>query len=280
MTYPDDIGFRHAGSVGNMTPAAAGVDVDADRAAAAADRAAAAADRRHAAADRRRAAQQLAASYRDELTGALNRRPGRQQLEVEVARAVRTQTPLTILFFDVDGLKRANDLHGHRRGDDLLAAAGRALRATLRSYDTVVRYGGDEFVCALPGVTLEDVPSSITRVREALQREFCGATMSVGRAQLRVDESLDDVISRADADLYRRRRNLRIGFPVERPADREEVVAPSVGGDHRKSIACGACGQRIELHEFVLVSADRMTRYADCPACGETTVIQLARALR
>lgn len=120
------------------------------RALAARDRAAAALDRKEAALDRLRAAEYLRRTYRDELTGALQRQVGRERLVHEVQRAQRFGDELVIAFLDVVHLKGVNDTRGHDAGDKLLAAVGSSLHRCLRSYDVVVRYGGDEFVCPCP----------------------------------------------------------------------------------------------------------------------------------
>lgn len=182
------------------------------------DRATAARDRRLAAEDRRRAAQYLAEAYRDDVTGALSRRPGRERLQAEIDRAHRASTPLTVLFFDVDGLKQVNDRQGHRRGDELLAATGTALRTSLRSYDIVVRYGGDEFVCGLPGEGKHTAGETIARVQRALAGLVPAAQISAGQAQLLDGDTLDDLIERADVDLgLRRARRLQLLQRAEEP---------------------------------------------------------------
>lgn len=195
-------------------------------------------DRRLAAEDRRQAASYLSAAYRDDTTGALARRPGREQMQVLLERARRDVSALMFVFVDVDGLKRVNDSHGHDRGDALLAAVGAALRASLRSYDLVIRYGGDEFVCALPGGTAEVAEASLARVRSRLDRLMAGATVSAGYAELRPADAIDDAIRRADADLYRRRSLAHTS------ADRQLV--------------CGACGATTPFQ----ISLDDTTRPA------------------
>lgn len=202
-----------------------------------ADRAAAAEDRRRAADDRRRAEEYLAAAYRDEITGVLNRRPGREQLEVELARCRRTSTSLALLFFDVDGLKRINDAAGHLVGDQLLAATGAALRASLRGYDVVLRYGGDEFICAMPGGNTEIAEETVDRVRRALDTRMPGATLSAGIAELRPEDALDQLIHRADEDLYRRRAGSAGRI---RPAS-----APDPPGAWPRTVTCPDCGRTI-----------------------------------
>lgn len=230
-------------------------------------------DRRLAAEDRRKAARYLSDTYRDDVTGALSRRPGREQMQVLVDRARRDASVLTFIFVDVDGLKWVNDSHGHDQGDALLAAVGMALRSSLRSYDLVVRYGGDEFVCALPGGTSAIARESLARVRSLLDRLVPGATVSAGCAELRPGDAVDDAIRRADADLYRARRS---GHPaVPRSLS---MVPPSHDREQHATVACGACGGRVSLVEFVLELTDRITRSADCPDCGATTIIELAQS--
>ena len=71
-------------------------------------------------------------------------------------RARREGTSLVVAFVDVDGLKAVNDTHGHAAGDDVLRAVAERLRARMRSYDLLVRMGGDEFLCALPNITVAE----------------------------------------------------------------------------------------------------------------------------
>src|SRR4051794_278181 len=95
-------------------------------------------------------------SYRDALTGVLSRGAGVDTLRHEVDRAQREDVRLVVLFFDVDGLSEVNVRGGPSAGDELLACLGAALRQGLRTYDTCVRIGGDEVVCALPRCSTED----------------------------------------------------------------------------------------------------------------------------
>jgi diguanylate cyclase (GGDEF)-like protein len=229
-------------------------------------------DRRLAAEDRRQAATYLSAAYRDDTTGALNRQPGREQMQLLLDRARRESSPLTFVFLDVNGLKEVNDSQGHGRGDELLAALGSALRQGLRSYDLVVRYGGDEFVCALPGVTADVAEARMAGVRSVLDDQVAGATVSAGYAEARATDTLDDVVRRADADLYRTRR-------IEHDPRSGDPSGP-IASDNalRASVACGACGCRVTLADFVVDLTPWMTRSADCPQCGATTVIQLLQA--
>lgn len=176
-----------------------------DRAGAALDRAAAALDRESSASDRHDAADRLRNAYRDELTGLLLRDPGRDQLSQSVDRAHRSGEALVFAFLDVDKLKRVNDVDGHAAGDDVLREVGLAIRQNLRSYDIAVRYGGDEFVCALPGAALDDAAQRLQDVTRQLSAAVADAKVSFGLAQLRPEETLEQVLARADADMYARR---------------------------------------------------------------------------
>jgi diguanylate cyclase (GGDEF)-like protein len=77
------------------------------------------------------------------------------------------------------------------------------MRANLRSFDPVVRYGGDEFVCALSGTDPDDASQRFTQIKTTLAREYDAAGISVGVVELQEDETLDDLIARGDAALYK-----------------------------------------------------------------------------
>lgn len=176
-----------------------------ERAQSARDRKHAAADRAEAARDRERSAGDRERAGLDDLTGALRRDRGLIEIQREIDRARRMDGRLVVAFVDVDGLKRTNDVRGHAAGDQLLRHLVAALRAGLRSYDLVVRYGGDEFVCALPGA---DVASAERRFRVAareLSERNAGASVSVGLAEFKGGDTAETLIGRADAALYARR---------------------------------------------------------------------------
>ncbi len=173
---------------------------------AAADRARAAADRAAAARDRAVARAALRHAYHDGLTGALRREVGDLVLQHELDRALRADGRLSVAFIDVDGLKQVNDQRGHAAGDALLTAVVSIMRRRLRSFDPIVRYGGDEFVCALAGTGEADTHRRFEDIKTAIAREHPGASISVGIAQLRPAETLADVLARGDAALYAARR--------------------------------------------------------------------------
>jgi diguanylate cyclase (GGDEF)-like protein len=173
-----------------------------DREQGARDRAEASQDRERAALDREQAGRELAQAGVDGLTGALRRERGLAELEREIARARRSDGRLVLAFVDVDGLKAINDVHGHAAGDQLLRDVALALRSGLRSYDLVVRYGGDEFLCALPGTGIEGARRRFEEVARKLTETRPGASVSIGLAALADTDALDELTARADAALY------------------------------------------------------------------------------
>jgi diguanylate cyclase (GGDEF)-like protein len=105
-------------------------------------------------------------------------------------------------MIDIDRLKVVNDAGGHAAGDALLRDVSRAVIATLRGYDITVRWGGDEFVCALSDVDLATASERIVEIRAALDEMHPGASISAGLADLRPGDTLEAVIGRADEALY------------------------------------------------------------------------------
>ena len=128
-----------------------------------------------------------------------------KQLQREMDRARRAFEDLVVAFVDVDGLKAVNDNDGHLAGDSLLVAVADSLRACLRSYDLIMRFGGDEFVCALPNADVEGVRERFDQVSDALAGGPTKASITVGFAELGDEDSAEDMIRRADADLYAHR---------------------------------------------------------------------------
>ena len=113
---------------------------------------------------------------------------------------VRGDGRLVCAFVDVDDLKHVNDRDGHAAGDRVLQALVSIMRTNLRSFDPIVRYGGDEFVCGLGAAEVSDVERRFALINRSL-RSAVGAGISVGIAALAGGETLDDVLARADAAL-------------------------------------------------------------------------------
>jgi diguanylate cyclase (GGDEF)-like protein len=179
-----------------------------DRRGGASDRAQAADDREAASADRVESARQRMASSIDELTRAHRREAGIVELKREIARARRTKQPLALAFVDVDDLKETNDSFGHAAGDQRLRWTADTIRAHLRSYDLIIRFGGDEFLCALPGVDEREAARRFSLVNPDLA-EAHQASVTVGLTELMADDAVEDLIARADEAMYRERRQQR-----------------------------------------------------------------------
>jgi diguanylate cyclase (GGDEF)-like protein len=196
-----------------------------DREYAARDRRLAADDRRLAAHDRRRAARDREEAGLDGLTGALRRERGVLDLQREIDRARRSDGRLVLAFVDVDGLKAINDGYGHAAGDQLLRDVAAALLNGLRSYDLVVRHGGDEFVCALPGTNLDGAKRRFAEVATKLAEKNPRASVSTGLAELADPDTLEELTARADAALTAGRGGTRgqAASPMTRRFTRESL---------------------------------------------------------
>src|SRR5690349_11554648 len=116
-----------------------------------------------------------------------------------MARARRREAPLCLAIVDIDHFKAYNDTHGHLAGDEVLRACARAWDEALRGEDTLVRFGGEEFLVLLPGTGTEEAAEVIERLREGTPM---GQTCSAGLACWDFAESFDELLARADAALY------------------------------------------------------------------------------
>ena len=179
---------------------------EADRARAAADREQAARDREQAAVDRQQVRAALSQAQLDELTGTYRRGLGTVALQREINRARHSGGRLVLAFVDVDGLKQVNDRDGHAAGDALLIRVATTIRSRLRSYDPLVRFGGDEFVCAFADFDVAGARRRFDEIQAALGDTGEEGSISVGFAELQEGDSLDDLTARGDAALYEARR--------------------------------------------------------------------------
>lgn len=146
----------------------------------------------------------------DALTGLDNRRRFGEHLDRELERSRRYSHPLTFVILDLDHFKQVNDQYGHQKGDDVLQDVSRILRHGTRDTDETGRFGGEEFSVLLPETTAEKGRSLIERLLDQIRDirfesdgERFGVTASAGVAELREDETEDDLIRRADEALYR-----------------------------------------------------------------------------
>ncbi len=187
--------------------AAVAAHAAADRARAAADRALASADRAAAARDREDARAELRRAQVDPLTGAYGRGLGLATIDREINRARHGRNRLVLAFVDIDDFKQVNDRHGHAAGDALLRDVVAAIREHVRSYDPVVRLGGDEFLCALLDMTAGQARRRFKRIRATIAQTHPGATISVGYATLQPRDTPAGLTNRGDQALYRAKKH-------------------------------------------------------------------------
>jgi diguanylate cyclase (GGDEF)-like protein/PAS domain S-box-containing protein len=135
----------------------------------------------------------------DALTGLPNRRTLDEQVPREMSRARRHGLSLSLAIVDIDHFKAYNDGHGHLAGDELLRQCARAWDGELRGSDTIVRYGGEEFLVLLPDTEAEPALEILERLRTATPG---GQTCSAGIAVWDFDGDIDELILAADRALY------------------------------------------------------------------------------
>jgi diguanylate cyclase (GGDEF)-like protein len=190
----------------------------------------------------------VALSITDPLTGAPNRRHLFSRLEMEIARAHRFGTSVSMLMIDIDHFKVLNDAAGHRAGDVTLRQVSDLIRNSVRKVDTLGRYGGEEFVLVLPQIQRPEALEVAEKIRKAVEdypfthraaQPSGRITISIGVASLPLDANmLEKLVDCADAALYASKRGGRNrvtayepgmeshpGRPVMRKPRTEEMVS-------------------------------------------------------
>jgi two-component system, cell cycle response regulator len=177
-------------------------------------------------------------AFRDPLTGVNNRRYFDHQLELELQRAVRYPSPLSIIFIDIDRFKRVNDTYGHATGDLVLQGLAYLLQQNLRASDLLARFGGEEFVVVMPNTLASDAQAVmegiLDRVREAPIATHDGVphriTFSAGVAEWMPGDTKEDWIRRADQAMYAAKQEGRDRvLHYEAGMGSASEAAPSVG---------------------------------------------------
>jgi len=164
----------------------------------------------------------------DSLTECVNRRAVLETLDKEVTRSVRQDVPIGVIMVDIDRFKATNDTYGHLAGDAVLRETSKRMRDSVRSYDTVGRYGGEEFLIVVPGCGMKEIVDLAERLRVCVAKEPIRveqgdifATISLGVA-IRENELKDSeaLLRAADEALYSAKhagRN-RVHSHVQAPA--------------------------------------------------------------
>jgi len=154
----------------------------------------------------------------DPLTGILNHGEILQVLEKEITRAERQGSSLAVLMGDLDHFKKVNDTYGHVAGDAVLVDVAERMRKNIRLYDSIGRYGGEEFLLVLPGCTEDEAFQIANRILKNIQShpvQFQGnsipVTISLGLAFNKVGERSEqiDLVQAADTALYQAKQNGR-----------------------------------------------------------------------
>lgn len=181
----------------------------------------------------------------DALTGAVNRGAMLNKLEEEAARSQRQQAPFCIVLFDLDFFKKINDTYGHRTGDDVLKETVFRVQDTLRPYDVLGRYGGEEFIVLVPGCDME----AGALVAERLRERVAGTPYFPEKSKLQVSASfgivcsnqgyttLEAMIDAADKALYKAKANGRNRVEQAREAGAATSMPGSVRAGQAMSVA-------------------------------------------
>ncbi|MEE2002633.1 diguanylate cyclase [Alkalimonas sp. MEB108] len=153
---------------------------------------------------------------RDSLTGLLQHATVKERLGDEIAKAKRSKQELIVVMLDLDHFKRVNDQYGHLVGDQVISSLANLLQQKLRKTDVIGRYGGEEFLLALPDCSLKKAKTILDGIRESFQAIPFSAqdkpfqcTFSAGLARVDTSQSADENIDRADQALYQAKHNGR-----------------------------------------------------------------------
>ncbi len=146
----------------------------------------------------------------DGLTKIINHRTLIDQLKLEIIEAARTDSPLSIVLFDIDNFKKVNDSKGHVAGDQVLVDVASIMKNIVRKSDHVGRYGGEEFMVIFPKTSLSAASEISDRIRKSIEgyrfTEGLRVTISGGVSQYN-NEDVTEFVSLADKNLYRAKAN-------------------------------------------------------------------------
>jgi len=188
--------------------------------------------------ERKKNEQRLAfLAHHDELTGLANRIKLKERLESALDRCRRSRERCAVLFLDLDRFKEINDTLGHEAGDLLLQQVAQRLKTCVRSFETVARHGGDEFIILLEHIaSAEDAVAVARRVLSAMEQPFAiprlerAVGTSVGVALSEPEDSIDSLIEKADHAMYRAKRMGRGSYTVYVP-DAVQIELAQLGSD-------------------------------------------------
>ena len=162
-------------------------------------------------------------SLTDDLTELPNRRALLRRLEDETARSQRYDTPLALAIIDLDKFKPINDQYGHAAGDTVLQQFASKLVSVFRHHDTTARFGGEEFAVLMPNTDIDGAFKALEKMRILVKESCCildsgeeipMPTFSAGITLYNPDESIDELINRADTAMYRAKQMGRARIEV------------------------------------------------------------------
>lgn len=142
----------------------------------------------------------------DTLTGAYNRRKFEDDMSLLIHRNKKQDIEFSLIFFDIDHFKTINDLFGHKTGDVVLQRISELVIKNIRKGDRLFRWGGEEFIIALPKADLEVAKIVAGKIRDLIQEADFGInrkiTISLGVCEYEANENIDQIVSRLDKILY------------------------------------------------------------------------------
>jgi diguanylate cyclase (GGDEF)-like protein len=221
----------------------------------------------------------------DAKTGLLNAATWEREAQAEVARAVRTFSPLAVILLDLDRFKLINDTHGHLVGDEVLRKIAATMGDVLREYDLAGRFGGEEFVVLLPQTRAPDALRIAERLRAYIARlpiagpggEPISVTVSLGVAALDAGSSreLHELVAAADAALYRSKASGRDQVQMISTSRGLSAVRPPGGPDEDS----GDIWPSLRQADPLQLAADPDDDDADDVAASDSTATTSALAV-
>ena len=166
-------------------------------------------------------------AYLDPLTGLANRRYAEITLHARMDEFQRYGWLFGVIFIDIDNFKVVNDQYGHDHGDEVLKMVAKTLQNSVRSFDVISRWGGEEFVAVIANVQGDELLTTANRCRALVERSFLPSipslrvTVSVGAALASESDTAESVLKRADGHMYRSKRAGRNRVTVDTAESRD-----------------------------------------------------------
>jgi diguanylate cyclase (GGDEF)-like protein/PAS domain S-box-containing protein len=150
---------------------------------------------------------------KDSLTQTYNRSKFKELFNKEIARFSRYSHPFSLILLDIDFFKSVNDTYGHITGDNILKSVSRIIQKCIRETDSLIRWGGEEFIIIASATDLEKAIMLAERIRKTIENHSFDVvrklTISFGVSSFRSGDSKDSIVKRADDAMYQAKRNGR-----------------------------------------------------------------------